>query len=599
MRASTLCCAVLLLVTGCAADRLAQPGGDAAPQATGDVSVDRQAPVYADLVFTNAKIYTVNSAQPWASAVAVTGDKIVFVGEDTAAERLIGAQTTQVDLAGRMLLPGFIDTHVHPLSGGAYAAALALDTFADVPAWVAAIDEYAQANPQAEVIFGYGFLATTFGPAGPDKTLIDAVVADRPVLLMDEGFHAAWANSAALRALDITAATPDPQPGYSYYKRDEQGEPTGYLLEGTAGAAMDGLDVITADTVVAGTKQLLGIMNGYGVTSAFDAGALIDPEIVFATLRQLEMENAMSLRLVGAFYPSSAESAESAVADTLRWRDTLRGEHYHYNTLKIPYDGTVEGRTAAMFEDYQGEPGNKGETLFSPTQLNAMVAQATRNDLDVHVHALGERAVHETLNAIAAAREAYPDGASRYTICHIQVVADADVARFAALDVMAQSTPLWASYDTYGRPFVSEGQFNRYWRYRSIEEAGARLTFGSDFPASGAGTLGLSPMMQIEIGHTRQLAGSPDAQVQPPLRERLDIASLIRGFTLNAAYQLRKETQLGSIEVGKLADMIVLNESPFDVDPYRIHEIKVALTLLGGRVVHSSDATLAAGLPTQ
>ena len=571
----------LLLIGGCTVDHPEQPQDTLEPAA--------QPQAVADWVFTNAKVYTLDSTQPWANAVAISDNKITFVGSDAGAQGFIGDSTTRIDLAGRVLLPGFIDTHVHPLSGGAYAAALSLDTFADVEAWVAAIADYAQSNPAAEVIFGYGFLATTFGPAGPDKKLIDAVVADRPVLIMDEGFHAAWANSAALDVLGIGPETIDPQPGYSYYKRDQAGEPTGYLLEGTAGSAMDKLDVITAESVIAGTKKLLGAMNGYGVTSAFDAGALIDPAIVERTLEQLEQVDALSIRLVGAFYPSNpdaAQAAATAVADTLKWRDQMRGERYHYNTLKIPYDGTVEGRTAAMFEDYQGEPGNKGETLYSLAELDAMIVGATEHQLDVHVHALGERAVHNTLNAIEKARETYPGSVSRYTICHIQVVADSDVPRFAELDVIAQSTPLWASFDTYGKPFVSEDQFNRFWQFRSIEQAGARLTFGSDFPASGAGTLGLSPLLQIEIGHTRQLAGSPDAPIQPPVSERLSIASLIRGFTLDAAYQIRKEDELGSIEVGKLADLIVLDANPFEIDPYRIHSIGVALTMLGGEVVH-------------
>ena len=582
--------AAALLLGGCAVDPASQTQSQAQTQTS------------ADWVFTNAKVYTLDASQPWVSAVAVAGDKIVYVGSDTAAQRWVGEATTRIDLGGRVLLPGFIDTHVHPLSGGAYAAALSLDTFADVDTWVTAIADYAGANPRAKVIFGYGFLATTFGPAGPDKKLIDAVVADRPVLIMDEGFHAAWANSAALDALGITAATIDPQPGYSYYKRDASGAPTGYLLEATAGLAMEKLDVITADSVMAGTKQLLGIMNGYGVTGAFDAGALIDPAIVAQTLKQLEQDDALSLRLVGAYYPSNSDTAQAAataVADTLRWRDEVRGAGYHYNTLKIPYDGTVEGRTAAMFEDYQGEPGNKGETLFSPAELESMITGASEHNLDVHIHALGERAVHDTLNAIEKARAAHPNTASRYTICHIQVVADADVPRFAQLDVIAQSTPLWASFDTYGEPFVSADQFKRFWRFRSIEQAGARLTFGSDFPASGAGTAGLSPMLQIEIGHTRQLAGSPDAPVQPAVDERLSIASLIRGFTLDAAYQLRKEEEVGSIEVGKLADLVVLDANPFTVDPYRIHRIQAVLTLLGGEVVHLKDPDLANQLPPQ
>jgi predicted amidohydrolase YtcJ len=148
---------------------------------------------------------------------------------------------------------------------------------------------------------------------------------------------------------------------------------------------------------------------------------------------------------------------------------------------------------------------------------------------------------------------------------------------------------LWASYDTYGEQFVSEDQFRRYWRFKSIEDAGARLTFGSDFPASGAGTLGLSPLVQIEIGHTRQSAGDPDAPVQPRESERLSVESLVRGFTLNAAYQLHMEDQTGSIEVGKKADLVVLDQDIFDIDPYTIHKTGVVMTLMDGDIVYGTE----------
>jgi predicted amidohydrolase YtcJ len=218
-----------------------------------------------------------------------------------------------------------------------------------------------------------------------------------------------------------------------------------------------------------------------------------------------------------------------------------------------------------------------------------MITDAASRQMDVHVHALGERAIHETLNAIEAAREMHPDSATRYTICHIQVITDQDVPRFAELDVMAQSTPLWSSYDTYGKQFVSDDQFSRFWRYKSLEDSGARLTFGSDFPASGAGTIGLSPIVQIEMGHTRQEFGQPEALVQPLESERLSVESLVRGFTIDAAYQLHMEDEIGSIEVGKKADLVVLDQNIFEVDAYSIHKTEVVLTMMDGEVVYARD----------
>jgi predicted amidohydrolase YtcJ len=239
-----------------------------------------------------------------------------------------------------------------------------------------------------------------------------------------------------------------------------------------------------------------------------------------------------------------------------------------------------------MFEDYQGEPGNSGETVFTEEQMTAVIGEAAAENIDVHVHALGERAVHETLNAIEASRSAHPDTGSRFTVCHIQLITDQDLPRFGELDVIAQSTPLWASYDTYGEQFVSKDQFDRYWRFKSLEDLGVKLTFGSDFPASGAGMLGMSPVVQMEIGHTRQAAGARDAPVQPRTSERLGIEELIRGYTIDAAWQLRLEDEIGSLEVGKKADLVVLDDNLFETDPYAIHDIEVVMTLLDGEVVY-------------
>ena len=542
----------------------------------------------ADFVFTNAKVYTVNDAAPWAEAVAVKGNRIIYVGAAADVEPLIGPATRRYDAGGQLLLPGFIDSHVHPITGGAYVNVLSLDTYGTVDDWVAAIEGYAAENADAPLLFGYGFLASTFGPVGPTRQLIDAVVPDRPVLIMDEGFHGAWANSAALDAMNITQDTPDPAPGFSYYKRDANGDATGYLLEGTATLAMEQLDAITEDGVTEGVATLIDMMNAYGVTAAFDAGFIGYEDIAGNILQRIADRGDLTIRLVGSYRPTGPEDVADAIENTLELARTLKTDRYHYNVLKIMDDGTIEGRTAAMFEDYQGEPGNSGETVYTQEEMTSMVVGAAKHDIDVHIHALGERAIHEALNSIEAARKAVPDSTSRYAICHIEVITDQDLPRFAELDVIAQSTPLWASYDTFGEQFVSQDQFNRFWRFNSLKELGVRLSCGSDYPASGAGTLGLSPLLQIEIGHTRQWAGEPDAPVQPRATERLDIASLLRGFTIDAAYQMHLDEQIGSIEVGKKADLIVLDQNIFDIDVYDIHKTRVLLTMMDGDIVHGS-----------
>jgi predicted amidohydrolase YtcJ len=548
----------------------------------------------ADFIFVNAKVYTVEDQQPWAEAVAVRGNRIVVVGATEEVMKYRGISTQMRDLQGRLMLPGFIDSHLHAIYGGSIAHALVLDTSADVNTWVAALGEFAADNPDSPLIFGYGFMASLFGEAGPTKEVLDAVVSDRPVLIMDEGFHNAWVNSKALEELGIDKSTPDPEPGFSYYKRDAHGNPTGYLLEGTAVSAGEGLNVTNEEGTVEGTVALFQIMNRYGITAGFDAGVFEDTEATLEIIQKIDESGRMTIRLVGSHLVMDRESAEGAVELVDHLKAVSKTDKHHINTLKIMDDGVIEGRTAGMFEDYQGDPGNQGATTFNEEELQEMIGDAAQRGIDVHVHALGERAIHETLNAIEAVKRDHPDSPSRYTLCHIQVMIDEDVPRFATLDVIAQSTPLWANYDEFGKAFVSDDQFQRYFRFNSLKEAGARLSFGSDFPATGAGNLGLSPLFNMEIGHTRQYPGEKDSPIQPAEHERLDIASLIRGYTLDAAYQLHLEDEIGSIAVGKKADLIVLERDPFSEDAYEIHKIRVLMTMMDGNVVHEERIELPA-----
>ncbi|MFT6957803.1 MAG: putative amidohydrolase YtcJ [Halieaceae bacterium] len=545
--------------------------------------------VIADTVYFNARIYTVDGEQPWAEALAIKGTDILAVGSNESVKQFAGKHTLMRDLETRLMLPGFIDSHMHPLMGGAYALALSLDTFARPADWVAAIATYAEQNPDLPVIFGYGFLASAFGENGPNKAMLDEVVADRPVFLMDEGFHGGWANSKALDVLGINKDTPDISAGFSYYKRDENGEATGYFLEGTAGQAMDALDVITTESIIRGSAVVFNIMNSYGLTAVFDAGAFDIGQAQLDILKELQDSDQMNVRYVGSHGAVSGADVADAVNIVDKMRRISEYKNAHVRILKIMNDGTIEGKTAAMFEDYQGDPGNNGETVFTQEKMNTMVVDAASRNIDAHIHALGERAIHEALNAIDLARNTHDESDSRFAICHIQVMTDEDLKRFAELDVIAQSTPLWASYDSQGKNFVSDDQFNRYFRFNSLKNLGVKLSFGSDFPASGAGTLGMSPVFNMEVGLTRQNVGDAGSPIQPNKSERLDIASLIRGYTLDAAYQLRMEEEIGSLEVGKKADLVVLDRNLFEIDPYNFGDVSVVITVMDGNVVYQAE----------
>ncbi|MEW6998755.1 amidohydrolase [Colwelliaceae bacterium BS250] len=545
--------------------------------------------ITADRVFTGGTIYTVNDHQPIVEALAIKDGIIVYSGDLDGVQDYIGDSTINKNLAGRMLLPGFIDSHVHPIMGGAYVRSLSLETFATPAHWFEQITEYANVNSDKELLFGYGFLASAFGSEGPTKQMLDNIVADKPLFIMDEGFHGGWGNSKAMALLGITKDTKDPVPGFSYYKRDENGEPTGYFLENTATDAVVKLGVITIESVAAGTADIFEIMNSYGITSVFDAGAGDESKLQVSVLKDLVAKNKLTVRYEGSHMVSSAEQMDTAVSQSVFNKKLTADQPFKISMLKIMNDGTIEGKTAAMHEDYQGEPGNRGETVFTPEEMESLLEQATAADLDIHIHALGERTITEALDAIEIVRVKHPNKQNRITICHIQVMSDTDIPRFAKLNVIAQSTPLWTSFDKYGKPFVSADQFNRYFRFNSLKKAGVKMSFGSDFPASGAGTLGMSPLFNMEIGHTRQSPGKPNAEVQNNINERLDIASLIRGYTLDAAYQIRLENSIGSLEVGKAADLVILDKNLFEVEPYSIHKVNVVETILAGKTVYQAE----------
>ena len=540
----------------------------------------------ADQVFTHGVIYTVDKQQPWAEGLAIVGDNIAYVGTTAGLQSWIGPATRITNLQGRFLLPGFVDSHSHIFLGAAHIDDLLLDQFDPVETWLKEIGEFARLNPHRDVIVGSGFLASSFGHEGPSRHLIDSVVPDRPVFIMDEGMHGAWLNSAALKQLGINASTPDPTPGFDYYKRDAQGNPTGYLLEGTLWQAMKDLNLVNVDSLTENTAEVIQLFNSYGITAVFDAGPWEAEEIQVDILESLQTNDQLSIRFAGSYYIDDAADIDTVIGKVKALQQRTQGTPYPVSTLKIMVDGTLEGRTAAMFEDYQGDPGNQGTSVLTPEQLSFLVSEAVTKDLDIHFHALGERAISESLDAIGVALSHYPESTSRFTLSHIQLMARSDVARFSRYKVVAQSTPLWAKHDAEGRVFITEDQFNRYYLFNSLDKAGVKLSFGSDFPSTGAGNLGISPLYNIEIGHTRQYPGRPEAPIQPPMEERLTIAQLIEAYTINGAYQMRLDDQIGSITPGKKADLVLLAENPFTTETYSLHKIPVLQTWVGGKTVY-------------
>ncbi len=544
----------------------------------------------ADQLLHNGRIYTLNPDQPWADTIAMAGDTIVYVGDYAGARPHLVDATRQTDLDGKFVLPGFIDTHMHIGETIPYVFAAALGPGMSPEQLVAAIAEHAAAYPEQNPVIGTGFLGAAFGDLGPTAAELDRAVPDRPAMIFDEGFHSAWINSKAMEMVGLTADSPDPVPGVHYYKRYPDGTPTGWLIEGAAFAwVSEKLGVTTAASLEAGADQFLGTLSALGITAAFEAGMIEGGEETLALFDRLVAEGRLPLRVVGSLYVNTAAKLASAPTDLARLQQRFHSEFFDLRTLKISLDGTVEAQTAFMLEPYRKPEGHLAQPLVPAADAKAAIARAAGDNIDVHLHALGDGAVRLGLDAVEAARLAHPETRSRFTLCHVQIVNPADVPRFGALDVVAQSTPTWFVYDDIAQEFLGEERLQQHYPLRSIAAGGARITLGSDYPASWIGLDGLNPLFNIEMGMTRRPAGDPDFKPQPLASEIITLEQAIRGYTLDAAWQLGLEDQIGSLQVGKQADLVVLSDNLFEMAPHAIHTARVLTTIVDGKTVYSAE----------
>ena len=540
-------------------------------------------------VFRGGAVYTLDETRPWASAVAVRGSRIVAVGTDGEATAAAGPDARIVDLGGRMVLPGFVEGHIHPLLGGFYTSGVDLQVPTEADA-LAAIAAYAEANPDGP-IRGFGWRMDMFGPDGPHRDALDALVSDRPILLFAIDGHSLWVNSATLERAGITRETPDPAPGFSYYARDAAGEPTGFVLEVAALLpVVHAVEPITAELFGRLLTQWAPKAAAAGITAVFDAGvppAGDDPAALTSVYTDLEAAGLLPFRVVVSSLVGGPP-IDNAVVRALELSRRCDTELVRGGVLKIVGDGTVEGHTGCLLEAYADRPGFTGKTALSDEQWRRLVTEADAAGLDIHIHAIGDGTVRIALDAVEAAIAANPPRDRRHTLAHVEFVDAADLPRFAELGVIAQFSPNWIAMDPSletVRARVGNERFSRQYLLRSILDSGAAVSFGTDWPAAGFYST-YRPLDAIESALTRRTLGDPDAPVLGPDDERIDLVAALQASTLTPARQLRIDGLVGSIEVGKCADLVVLRENLFDVEPHRIAETCVDMTMMNGRFTH-------------
>jgi len=539
-------------------------------------------PTPSDLVLRDGAIYTMSATRSWAEAVAIDNGRIVYVGSDSAIKEWIGGRTKVIDLQGKMVLPSFHDSHVHPVSGGMELGECNLNGLSTPEQVLEAIRRYVQQNPDAVWIRGGGWDLPIFPNGNPHKSLLDAIVADRPVILSAADGHSAWVNSKALEIAGITKDTPDTPHGR--IERDlKTGEPTGTLREDAASLVSKHLPKYDQKDYIAGLKRGLEMANRFGITSLQEASA--DSNHLEAYL-ELDRKDELTARVVTAMYANPAEGL-AQIPRLIERRKKYQGKRLRANAVKIFADGVIEARTAAVLQPYL-DHGDLGKPNWDAAVLKKVVTALDSAKFQVHIHAIGDRGIRMALDAYEAARQKNGSRDSRHHIAHLELIDPDDIPRFRQLGVIANFQPLWAYADLYITDLTEPalGPARSRWLYpmASVLKTGAVMACGSDWSVSS-----MNPLNAMQVAVTRCGLEDSTGVVWRP-EELVELAPMLAGYTINGAYVNFEEKETGSLEAGKAADLIVLSRNIFEIPVHTIHRSKVLLTLLEGKEIFREAA---------
>jgi len=527
-------------------------------------------------MIVNGDIHTMNPDQPAAEAMAWDRQgRIVAVG---ASEQLRsqwpGAEAT--DLAGRTVVPGLIDAHGHVMGLGFAMLNADLAGASSVAEVVRRLRAHAADLPEGAWLRGRGWDQTRWPgaefPAGAD---LDEAFPARPVLLERVDGHAVWANSAAMARVERDLSG-DWQPEGGYIHRDAQGQPTGVFID-KAEAVFSGIIPPPSEAEQAlALRRALDAMTSLGLTGVHEAGTtLVDLR------RYLHMEAAGQLPIrIYALASGVGEALEELcrLGPVSTDRVTMRG-------VKLYADGALGSRGAALLEEYSDDSGNRGLLFESDRSLLAMVDKTLGCGLQAAIHAIGDRANRQAIDTIIAAQNLHPDNPGRHRIEHVQIIHRDDIPRLAGAGIIASMQPTHATSDMrWAEDRIGEERLFGAYAWQRIRQAGARLAFGSDFPVEK-----VDPMLGLYAAVTRQdLDGEPPGGWLPDQRVTMNVA--VAGFTREAAYAAFAEEDLGSLAVGMFADFVVLDQPLFEIEPAKISETEVLMTVVGGEIVYQAES---------
>jgi hypothetical protein len=545
-------------------------------------------PPAADLVLRGGVVFSAVAGAPLAEAIALRAGRIAFVGSNAGVAAHVGKTTRVVELAGKFVMPGLVDGHVHPLKAGQILSSCSLQyeplTRTQVRERIAgclAAEPEADSDDWLEV---WAWQAQGIVPAGAkiSRKTLDRLETQRPILVHGADGHTALANSRALELAGIRADTLDPPDGKLL--RDESGAPSGYLLDGAIDLVDSAIPAATSEQMRAHLAAAHAHMLSIGVTAYLAASVPPDQLAAFAP-----PPPGPRAHIAFVVDPALEHDPMQAAARVRALRDGMQYPGLGASTIKFFLDGVMEhpAQTAALLAPYLG--GGGGELYADPGVLARLATKLDADGWQLHFHAIGDRAVRSALDAIEAARAANGPKDARHTITHLELVDPADVPRFAALGVVANFSPQWAQRDAYTidtlEPYIGSERHARLYPIRTLLGAGAALAFGSDWPVDPSDRFDA-----IETAVTRERATSAAGALPGPLgaNEALSLAEALRAYTAGAAHQLHREHELGALAPGLLADFIVLAANPFEIPPAALSELRVLETWMNGERVYEA-----------
>lgn len=536
------------------------------------------------------KVFTADAGHPYAGGVAVEGGRIAYVGDRAGARELVGEGAKVVDAGEGLILPGFVDGHMH-YSQAAYKDMFQADLMSatTVAGYARIMSDFIAEHPHRSVYVGVGWDNAVFEREGarPDRSLLDAVCPDVPCAIRSYDAHSFLVNTAALEKAGIGNGYVSARVGEAVL--DDDGNPTGLFREWAADDVVGAILHPTRDEFERALDALQGKLFSLGITQIYEP-VIDDGDKVRPAYQALDLAGRLKLKVTSGFKCLPELYGADQVEQWALQRDVWegRGRHYAMGNVKFFMDGVVESRTGWLFDDYADEPGYRGEPNCTLGEFETQARAAAEAGLQIHIHAIGDAALDMALSGLEYARRFAVDADWRPTITHLQVVRPRDIERMARLGVIANTDPAWhmkepAYFENLALPYLGAERADRQYPLKSLWDAGVTVSTGTDFPVTDP-----NPMLGIEAGVTRSMPGDASGRTALWPEEGVSVERMLASYTVNGAYQNRREATTGSIVVGKCADIAVLDRDITAIDPSAIHEAHCVLTLADGRVVHEA-----------